>query len=155
MNNDSPYMVILDVVKRCRGQLVEDTLKNASIDLYDALYTNVESEICATKIELYELEWIELHWKRITEAIEVRNIDVSEKKRLLSMSARWYMQFMSNWNYSDLDTLMLGEKINILRTLVSINSEWEQNLQKIKVSFVKSEKKLKTKIKELEKEVEL
>lgn len=40
--------------------------------------------------------------------------------------------------------------MDILKSLISVNNEWEQNLKRMKVSFEKSEKILNEKIKALE-----
>ena len=152
MTKDFPYMKFLEISKECRTKLINDTLKNGSMDLYDALYSDINTEICNVKLELYELKWIEAHWKMITDVVEKKDISESEKKELVSMFAKWYKQFVSNWNYSEFDVHIFEEKMSILKTLISVNNEWEQNIKKMKVSFEQDKKRLKVRIKELEME---
>ena len=54
MTNDFPYMKFLEISKECRNNLINDTLDKNSPDLYDALYSNADSEIFNVKMELYE-----------------------------------------------------------------------------------------------------
>lgn len=148
--NKFPYLKFLKISKECREELIKDTLKDNSPDLYDALYSSIDSEIYNVKIELYELKWIELYWDKLIDGVESKDISVSEKKELISMLAKWYIRFVANWNYSDFDTLIFEEKKNILRRMISVNNEWEQSIKQMKVSFEKSKKRLNARIKELE-----
>ena len=152
MVKDFPYMKFLEISKKCRQQLINDTVKKESADLYDALYSDVNKEIFNIKMELYELKWIEAHWKYITDEVEKKDISEKEKQDLISIFARWYKPFVANWNYSEFDTLIFEEKINILQSLIAVNNDWEQNVKQMKVSFEQSKKRLNAKIKELEKE---
>ena len=45
MVKDFPYMKFLEISKKCRQQLINDTVKKESADLYDALYSDVNKEI--------------------------------------------------------------------------------------------------------------
>lgn len=150
MNWEFPYLKFLDICKDCRNVIVSDTLESNSPDLYDALYSDIDSEIHQIKLELYELKWIETHWEKIEAAIDKRDCSVSEKKELISMFAKWFQSFISNWNYTAFDTVIFEERIKILRALITVNSEWEQNIKRMKVSFEQSKKILNEKIKKLE-----
>lgn len=152
MINNYPYLEFIKIAKECRNILIEDTLYSNSPDLYDALYSDTEKEIYKTKLELYQIKWIELHWKKINESLENKKFSISEKKKLISIFAKWYKDFISNWNYTEFDTTIFKEKINILETIVFTNNEWENNLKKIKVSFEKDKKMLNEKIKKLKME---
>lgn len=150
MNSDYPYLEFIRIAKECRDILIEDTLSSNSPDLYDALYSNSQSQIHQTKLELYEIKWIELHWRKINETIENSDCSPSERKELISMFAKWYRDFVSNWNYTEFDTVIFEERMNILKALISVNNEWESNLKRMKVSFEQSKKILNEKIKSLE-----
>lgn len=152
MNSDYPYLEFIRIAKECRDILIEDTLSSNSPDLYDALYSNSQSQIHQTKLELYEIKWIELHWRKINETIENSDCSPSERKELISMFAKWYRDFVSNWNYTEFDTVIFEERMNILKALISVNNEWESNLKRMKVSFEQSKKILNEKIKSLEME---
>ncbi len=152
MNSDFPYSKFLDIFRECRNTMIADTLNDNSPDLYDALYSNVNSTIHELKVELYELKWIEMHWEKINYFIDKRDCSIAEKKELVSMCAKWYKDFVSNWNYTEFDTIIFGEKMNILQEIILLNSEWEQNIKRMKVSFVQSKKILNEKIKRIEME---
>ena len=145
MNSDYPYLEFIRIAKECRDILIEDTLSSNSPDLYDALYSNSQSQIHQTKLELYEIKWIELHWRKINETIENSDCSPSEKKELISIFAKWYRDFVSNWNYTEFDTVIFEERMNILKSLISVNNEWESNLKRMKVSFEQSKKILSEK----------
>lgn len=152
MASDYPYLEFIRIAKECRDTLIADTLEINSPDLYDALYSNSKSQIYQTKLELYEIKWIELHWEKINETIENRDCSLKEKKELISLFAKWYRDFVSNWNYTEFDTIIFEERMNILKTLISVNNEWDQNLKRMRVTFEQSRKILNEKIKTLEKE---
>lgn len=152
MISDYPYLEFIRIAKECRTILIEDTLSSNSPDLYDALYSNFKSQIHEIKLELYEIKWIELHWKKINETIENRYCSPMKRKELISMFAKWYRDFVSNWNYTEFDAVIFEERMNILKALISVNSEWEINLKRMRVSFEQSKKLLNEKIKAIEME---
>ena len=152
MISDYPYLEFIRIAKECRSILINDTLNTNSPDLYGALYSNSQSQIYQIKLELYEIKWIELHWKKINETIENRDCSLVERKKLISMFAKWYKEFVSNWNYTEFDAVIFEERMNILKALISVNSDLEDNLNRMKVSFEQHEKLLKKKIKEFETE---
>lgn len=152
MISDYPYLEFIRIAKECRSILMEDTLSSNSPDLYDALYSDYRSQIHQIKMELYEIKWIELHWKKINETIENRNCSTAERNEMISMFAKWYRDFVSNWNYTEFDAVIFEERMNILKALISVNSEWEINLKRMKVSFEQSKKILNEKIKAIETE---
>lgn len=152
MDKDFPYLKMLDIARECRSYIINDTISNNSPDLYDALYSDINDEIFETKLELYELKWIENHWNIINEFIDERNCSTKEKKELMSMFSDWYNDFISNWNYSDFDKFIFEEKISILKSLLLMNNEWEENIKRMRVSFNHSKKILDEKIKKFEME---
>lgn len=152
MISDYPYLEFIRIAKKCRTILIEDTLSSNSPDLYGALYSNFQSQIYQIKLELYEIKWIELHWEKINETIKNRDCSLMERKELISMFAKWYRDFVSKWNYTEFDAVIFEEKMNILKALISVNSQWESNLKKMKVSFERSQKLLEEKIKAIETE---
>lgn len=152
MKSDYPYIECIRIAKECRDVLVEDTLESNSPDLYDSLYSDANSEVHKIKLELYEIKWIELHWKKISESIASIECSLAEKKELISMFAKWYRDYVSNWNYTEFDAVIFEERMNILKSLISVNNKWEQNLKRMKVSFEQNRKILNEKIKILEME---
>ena len=144
MNSDYPYITFLNIAKECRKQLIKDVIKNESVDLFDALYSDSTSEIFETKMQLYELKWIELHWSMLEDLINNRDMSDKEKNELICFLAKYYGKFIKKWNYSRFEN-----KIQILKNIVSINNEWEQNIKQMEVAFKKSKKQLNAKIEKL------
>lgn len=152
MNNSFPYLEFIRIAQKCRKEMVLDTLEGNSPDLYDALYSSFESKIHEIKLELYELKWLESYWDEIEEVINYRELSVKEKKELIAMFSKWYESFVSTWNYTVFDTVIFEERRKILQAMITVNSDWEKNLKRMKVSFDKSIKMLNQKIKEFEEE---
>lgn len=150
MNSAYPYLEFIKISKECRDVLTEDTLNSNSPDLSDALYSNCQGMIYQVKLELYEIKWLELHWTKTSNVIESRNCSLSERKKLISMFAKWYNDFVSQWNYTEFDATIFEERMSILKALISADKNWENNLKQMKNYFIKSQKLLENKIKKLE-----
>lgn len=147
------YRTFIEICGTCRRSLINDTLKGTSTDLYGALYSDADSEIFRIRLELYELEWIAFHWEQAAKQIEDSNLSNQEKRELLALFAKYFTPFLSHWNYSEFDPLIFKEKEDILRAIIFANDAWEENLEKMKVSFAQSKKLLKAKIREFERMV--
>ncbi|OKZ76731.1 MAG: hypothetical protein BHV87_02430 [Clostridiales bacterium 36_14] len=153
MNSDYACMEFIKIAKECRDTLVKDTLCE-SPDLYDALFSDFQDEIYKIKIELYEIKWLELHWKKISSTLERNETSLQERKEDISAFAKWYEDFVSEWNYTEFDTVIFEERINILKELITVNNKWETNLKNMTVSFKRSKKILTEKIDKLTKKGE-
>ena len=153
MNSDYACMEFIKIAKECRDNLVKDTLCE-SPDLYDALFSDFQDEIYKIKIELYEIKWLELHWKKISSTLERNETSLQERKEDISAFAKWYKDFVSEWNYTEFDTVIFEERINILKALITVNNKWETNLKNMTVSFKRSKKILTEKIDKLTKKGE-
>ena len=153
MNSDYACMEFIKIAKECRDTSVKDTLCE-SPDLYDALFSDFQDEIYKIKIELYEIKWLELHWKKISSTLERNETSLQERKEDISAFAKWYKDFVSEWNYTEFDTVIFEERINILKALITVNNKWETNLKNMTVSFKRSKKILTEKIDKLTKKGE-
>lgn len=147
------YRTFIEICRTCRKSMINDTLKETSTDLYGALYSDVDSEIFRIRLELYELEWISLHWEQAAKRIKDGNFSNQEKREFLALFAKYFTPFLSHWNYSGFDPLIFKEKEDILRAIIFANDAWEENLEKMRVSLAQSKKLLKAKIKEFERTV--
>ncbi len=150
MKKTYSYSRLIQILKECRNVLIDDTLASGSPDLYDALLSDYDSDIFKIKLELYELEWIELHWIKVCDSLNDKNYSQSEKMELLAIFSDWYRSLVSNWSYTNFDADLFEERIKILKSLISINNKWDINIKRMKVSFEKNKKVLKNKIYELE-----
>lgn len=151
MKSNFPYIAFAKILKKGREKMVYDTMQGCSPTLYDALYSMEDSESFELKMELYELEWIEYHWKLVIEKLNKKKLLDTEKRELLSIFATWLKDLFSlDDNSTAFDVLIIEEKMNILKSMISLNNEWEQNIKKMKVSFEKSKRQLEMRIKAIE-----
>lgn len=100
------------------------------------------------------MERFELHWKKISSTLERNETSLQERKEDISAFAKWYKDFVSEWNYTEFDTVIFEERINILKALITVNNKWETNLKNMTVSFKRSKKILTEKIDKLTKKGE-
>lgn len=149
LNKNVPYLSFLNIIKESRKNIISDTLEESSEDLYDALYSDFDSEIYKVKMELYEMQWIESHWKEIERVINRKECSEKDKKELVLIFYKLYESFIKAWNYTEFDTIVFEEKRKILQAMIIVNSDWEKDLKREKVSFYKSIKLLKSKVKEV------
>ena len=152
MDSDYTDIELLKIARECRKSLVNDTLMSNSPELFDALCCDAKSEIYEVKMELYEIGWLELHWKKICESIDNVSCSFAEKKEMVAEFANGYKALVSQWNYTEFDSCIFDERVDILKALVSADSVWEQELKRMKVSFEQDRKILNKKIKKLEAE---
>lgn len=154
MKSVFPYIAFMKILEKGREKMVYDTMQSCSPTLYDALYSMEDSESFELKMELYELEWIEYHWKLVIEKLNKKKLLDTEKRELLSIFAAWLKDLFSlDDNSTAFDVLIIEEKMNILKSMISLNSEWERNIKKMKVSFEKSKRQLDMRIKEIERSI--
>lgn len=146
----NPYVTQLEILKKGREKMVQDSLGDEAPSLIDALYTTNGTEIHKLKMELYELEWIEFHWNLVIKEINEKIPLEQEKKRLLATFSNWIAELFNEDENTDFDVLIIEDKISILREIVSMNNNWEQSLKRMKVSFEKSKRQLEMKIKNME-----
>lgn len=163
MSDRSVIREFIGIAAECRKIMVENTMNSDSEELYDALLSDPKSEIFRIRLELYEVEWIETFWEKGCEVIENLSCPLPEKKEIVSLFAKWYSDFVDKWGYKGTDMALFGkwdikecdnaflkEQASILRSLISVNNEWEKNLKRMKVSFRQQKKILYARVKELE-----
>ena len=153
MRSKFSYTAFIEILKKGREKLVSDTIYGESPNLYDALYSKKGSEIFETKIKLYELEWIEFHWNLVLEKLNKRDFSDIEKQELLSDFADWLKDLFGANDSTTFDVLIIEEKIDILKTMILLNAEWELNIKKMKVSFEKSKRELNMRVENMGKGV--
>lgn len=70
MNSSFPYIEFINLAKECRSILINDILSDNASELYDALYDGTNRKVLfETELQLQELMWLELHWKKIEDKI--------------------------------------------------------------------------------------
>lgn len=149
MKSNFPYIVFMEILEKGREKMVCDTMQGCSPALYDALYSMKGSDIFELKMELYELEWAEYHWELVIEELNKKKLMDAEKKELLSIFATWLKDLFRMDDSTAFGVLIIEEKMNILKSMISLNSEWEQNIKRMEVSFKKSKQQLDMRMKEM------
>jgi hypothetical protein len=147
---DFPYFEFLSIIKEQRQLMINDILEGNSPDLYDALYSDIDSKISEIKLELYEIKWLQSYWNKVEDFIDGKEFSIQEKNDIVSKFSKWYEKFLKEWNYSLFDVAAFEERKKILKAMISANDSWDNNLKRMKVSFAKSIKLLEEKIREYE-----
>lgn len=147
-NSDFPFFPFEGVLRKGRKDLIEDIL-NENPDLYGGLYCDLNSEMYRIQICLYETNWLEQHWKAITDILDTSGLSMAQKSKAVEKLVEWYKILLSSWDYDNYDYMFLREKILILQEFVFQNNAWEYNKKKLSVSFAKSKKTLKKQLEQL------
>lgn len=81
MNSSFPYIEFINLAKECRSILINDILSDNASELYDALYDGTNRKVLfETELQLQELMWLELHWKKIEDKINSYSFSEREEE---------------------------------------------------------------------------
>lgn len=151
----SPELILLSITRDCRKELFNDVLNDIP-HVYDILYSNIDSEIFNTYVELYDLFWIKLHWDKLKEYISCKRIYGIQKGKLLSFFAEWYKKLLKEFqdnneaifctNVEFIDKF-INIKIDVLEREIDFDKRCNKHINSIEISFKKEQKRLKDKIK--------
>jgi len=159
MTSFSPEIVLLNIIKKCRDQLLEDILNENPV-LYATLYSNKDSELYRIYQERYDLIWLKSHWDLISEYITVHKLSAVQKGQLLSQFAKWYCDFIE-CNHLNIFTKnenvclmreMINLKIDTLESIIEFDKRCNDNMLRIETSFMKSLKIMNDKINNMKSE---
>ena len=149
LQTDTIYNRLLVSIKDCRMKCIEDTLSGTNPDLYNALYSDSDKLIYKTKLELYELKWIELHLKKMNEIIDNKYCLSLDREYIASIIAKFYSKFIEKWNKSDFDISIFEEKKRLLKDIINTNCNWDSVIKQMEVAFERDRKILKKNIEKL------
>lgn len=150
MNSSFPYIEFINLAKECRSILINDILSDNASELYDALYDGTNRKVLfETELQLQELMWLELHWKKIEDKINSYSFSERERKRYLSMFIQWYGAFLKKWSYEEFEINVFEERTKILRGIIYTSNNWEEEQKRKSVFFKKRKKELEKKIEEI------
>lgn len=155
----SPQIVLMEISKECRSTLYDDILEKMPL-LYKVLYSNKDSKIFRVYQELYDLNWLNLHWDKLSEYIRKHKLGAIQKGEILSLFAGWYCSFIE---HSSMDKslycnniLLMKEvlelKITDLESIIEFNKRCELNIARIETSFMESIKLMQDKLEEFKPE---
>lgn len=138
-----PYIEILDLLKKQRQKLVDDTIELCSPEIYGGLLSDPSSEIANVYFELYEIECLKLTWQHIIHILDNKQISNNYKKDIISSLSRMYQEFIDSFININTDMCALEERRQILKQIISINDDWEKSIRQMEVSFNRSIKILR------------
>ena len=152
MKSGEMYPEYIRLVKSLREEMINQTLDETSTDLYHALYDGVEKTVYKAEIGLFELKWLQKHWDMFVEAIQSADATSSEKEKMFSAAAAAYLEFISKWNYSRLDSIAMAKRMDIFENLIKMDGKWKENLKKLDTLFLRDTNLLEMKIQKIIKE---
>ena len=152
----------LKIMKEQRKQICNDTI-NCEVNIYSGLHTVIQSE--SDKIlrnlyfELYILNWLDSHWNYMQNELNNHNeYTTIQKKEITLFFTKYLIVFLKDIKASGNVPLsmpvFLKSKIESLRNLIRYNSNWEKNLQEIKLLIKKQQEQFKMEISNYEKDKE-
>ncbi len=130
----------IGIMKSCRRQLVEDVFCN-DYDLYNFLCED-KKHVRILYRQLYELKWLELHWKKCELLIDEKNLPLATRREILKIFLRRYSDFVAGWDYKPTDAVLFKANIESLNTLIITEKQWTEQLNQLKTSFLLETKAL-------------
>lgn len=136
---------LLKVFKKCREDLINDSINLESPELARALYMKSSNNVRYSLIELYELKRLRKHWCLLESTIS-NLIKNSVKRKYISIYSLWYKYFLEENPFLVVDQKIFNERIKILNQLIVINDNWESYISKMDALFLKDQRRLEIKI---------
>ena len=134
---------LLKVFKKCREDLINDSINLESPELARALYMKSSNNVRHSLIELYELKRLRKHWCLLEDTIS-NLITNSVKRKYIAIYSLWYKCFLEENPFLVVDQKIFNERIKILNQLIVINDNWES--YKMDALFLKDQRRLEIKI---------
>lgn len=144
--DNSTYLQFLDSCEKARAQLVADS-KNArenNPDLYDAFWSDYDSEIYRLRTKLYELKWIDDQWKNLAQIIAENKKKRSKKESNETFDCwlEWYSTYLKNWQMTAMDINFLSVTIQAFDMVVCQHDDWEIKHNMLTTDLKRNRKKL-------------
>jgi hypothetical protein len=136
---------LLKVFKKCRSDLIQDSISLESPELVKFLYMDSSNSIRYSLIELYELKRLRKHWCLLESTIS-NIITDNVKRQYMSIYALWYKFFLEESSFLIVNPTITNERIKILNQLIIINDKWESYISKMDALFLKDQRILEKKI---------
>jgi hypothetical protein len=76
------------------------------------------------------------------------NAPLSTKRELLKIFLQWYQEFVKIWGYTSSDAFFFNAEIESLEILINTNKNWQEEFDKVQMSFLRETKILDKKIEE-------
>ena len=140
----------IDIMTSCRRRLIGDML-NQNPNLYSYLLEN-NSDTRRHRKQLYELQWLQLHWQECEKVIERTELEFATRREMLKIFLQRYMDFAYAWDYTPTDIILLEEKIQSFNRLIQTEEHLKQCNDELQTNFLIETKKLKNLITEVKNE---
>lgn len=143
---DEAFLFSLQSFKNERRRLVDDSL-GQSPDLYEALYENKNAPLRDVKYERYLLLALRRHWENAMSQID--KLPEAEHYADMKLFLKSYRRYIADIKGTILDINYLDANLKGLESLMATNRNWEENLKKLRIDFMKSENEFDNLIKSL------
>ena len=148
VRNNLVLMNLVNVMKLCRHQLVDDVL-NQNPNLYKYLLES-NSDTRRHRKKLYELQWLEMHWQECKSRINRTNYELATRRELMKIFLGYYWEFLKSWGYAPSDALFLSSKIQAFDRLIRTEENLRDFSNKLQTDLMIEENRLRKLIEEME-----
>ena len=143
---EQAYLFSLRSFQDERCNLIKDSL-GQSTDLYEALYENKNTPLRSIEFDRYELLALKRHWENTVK--QIGKMKESDYYASLKLFVKVYRRYVANIRGTAVDMNLLDANLEGLEQLIVTNRNWEENLKKCRITFLKAEKELEDKIESL------
>lgn len=141
--------ISMDIMKNGRQRLFNDVMKHNST-IFEGLHEYTSDNIRDLYFEAYEMEWLDSHWRELTEYLKQHNIEyrTSEQRDITLFFAKCFSKFISEFDdTSDLSRIASHELIRAkkasLDQMINFSADWEERSNKMRVELKKNKEHYK------------
>ncbi len=151
MNDDREIYALknfVGIMSDCRRRLVED-VQRGNPNLFKYLYEDKSPALRLLYKQRYELKWLEAHWSRCQNLLADKKLPLATRRELLKIFLQWYQKFVEAWGCKSADAFFFNAKIQSLEVLIVTEKNWQAELNKLQMEFLREKKLLDKKIREV------
>lgn len=145
--NGKMYLDFLDSCRNARQNLIADSLapRDRNPDLYDAFWSDYQSDEYKIRLELYHLRWLEDQWLELENSInKMKGLSNSELQKVFDHWLDWYKEFLSQWNMTKYDLYFLPVMLKGFENIIKANERWSNKANVVKTDIKKFRRQLET-----------
>lgn len=145
--NGKMYLDFLGSCRNARQNLIADSLapRDRNPDLYDAFWSDYQSDEYKIRLELYHLRWLEDQWLELENSINgMKGLSNSELQKVFDHWLDWYKEFLSQWNMTKYDLYFLPVMLKGFENIIKANERWSNKANVVKTDIKKFRRQLET-----------
>ncbi len=142
------FLFSIQHLKNERQKLIADSL-GKSDDLYEALLETKNAPVRNIKFERYELLALKRNWDNAM--VKINNLPETEHFADMKLFVKSYRRYISSISGTILGMDFLDVNLEGLEKLLATDRNWEKNLKKMRIDFMKAQKKIDDKMELLRK----